>query len=70
MEVKNVDPRSKQQSEGAVGSRQLVEMILEESIRYKASDPVEAWLNKLLCLDAAAAALTQSGCPAPNDCQL
>ena len=28
-------------------------MELAEPIRYNAGDPIEAWLNELLCLDAA-----------------
>jgi N-acetyltransferase 10 len=29
----------------------LTELTLETPIRYSASDPVEKWLNNLLCLD-------------------
>lgn len=33
--------------------RTFRELELAEPIRYKAGDPIEAWLNELLCLDAA-----------------
>lgn len=32
-------------------SRVLKEVVLDESIRYSMGDPVEAWLNQLLCLE-------------------
>ena len=32
--------------------RGLREVTLDESIRYRSGDAVEAWLNRLLCLDA------------------
>ncbi|RYY81425.1 hypothetical protein EON63_15440 [archaeon] len=35
------------------GARKLVEIELQVPIRYSAGDPVESWLNKLLCLDIA-----------------
>jgi N-acetyltransferase 10 len=35
------------------GRRSLTEISLEEPIRYGNNDPVERWLNDLLCLDAA-----------------
>jgi len=30
----------------------LTEVSLEEPIRYGKNDPIELWLNELLCLDA------------------
>lgn len=54
-----------------VGSRLVHELTLEEPIRYKAGDPVEAWLTGLLCLDATILELPwTAGCPVPGDCQL
>ena len=32
-------------------TRNLKEVVLDEPIRYAPGDPVEKWLNKLLCLD-------------------
>lgn len=51
--------------------RNLLEVELEEPIRYGKNDPVEKWLNGLLCLDA-----TQNveqlkwGFPHPTQCEL
>lgn len=50
--------------------RQLHELTLEESIRYKPGDSVEQWLTELLCLDAMTHAPILSGCPPPDTCQL
>ena len=57
-----------------IGGRTLREIKLSEPIRYAPEDPVEKWLNELLCLNATAPspsrfALTQ-GCPHPSQCQL
>ena len=53
-------------------SRSLKEIKLDEPIRYGPSDPIERWLNSLLCLDAT---LTPNrpalqGCPHPSECEL
>jgi N-acetyltransferase 10 len=53
----------------------LIELTLNAPIRYGADDPVEKWLNGLLCMDAvsptAAAATRLVGVlPAPRDCEL
>lgn len=37
---------------GGAAGRTLREISLETPIRYGANDPVEAWLYRLLCLDA------------------
>lgn len=57
-----------------IGGRTLREIKLSEPIRYASGDPVEKWLNGLLCLNATAPspsrfALAQ-GCPHPSQCQL
>ncbi|VBB26061.1 unnamed protein product [Acanthocheilonema viteae] len=54
----------------AVKGRSLHELILEESIRYKPGDQIEAWLNRVLCLNACNAHRLVSGMPPPKDCQL
>lgn len=46
------------------------ELNLNESIRYADKDPVEKWLNGLLCLDASVIPRMSSGCPAPQTCDL
>ena len=54
------------------GRRSLREITLSEPIRYAPGDAVEAWLNKLLCLDATLprSKLAAQGCPHPSECQL
>lgn len=55
----------------STGGRTLREITLSEPIRYAAGDPVEGWLNKLLCLDATVASNRfPQGCPHPSQCQL
>ncbi|XP_076664130.1 RNA cytidine acetyltransferase l(1)G0020 [Andrena cerasifolii] len=60
----------KQQNEKIVIGRQLNELTLEESIRYKPGDSIEQWLSDLLCLNATTNAPMLSGCPPPDMCQL
>lgn len=59
---------------GAATGRLLKEIKLEEPIRYKENDPIEAWLNKILCLDCCNSTSTLSrlstGCPYPTECEL
>ena len=50
--------------------RVLHEVTLTESIRYSDKDPVEKWLNDLLCLDATEVPRITSGCPLPELCDL
>jgi N-acetyltransferase 10 len=38
-------------STASIGSRTLCEITLNEPIRYSLKDPIESWLNSLLCLD-------------------
>ena len=52
------------------GARVLREITLEEPIRYSAEDPVEAWLEGLLCLKATTTPAEMSGCPVPASCEL
>ncbi|KAI9286623.1 GNAT acetyltransferase 2-domain-containing protein [Umbelopsis sp. AD052] len=54
----------------AVGGRSLREIKLEEPIRYGINDPIEKWLNKLLCLDATIVSKNIQGCPHPSECEL
>lgn len=50
----------------------LREIELVTPIRYAQGDPVESWLNKLLCLDCGSASNLKlsGGAPAPVDCEL
>ncbi|XP_077178242.1 RNA cytidine acetyltransferase isoform X1 [Paroedura picta] len=50
--------------------RTLHEVSLQESIRYAPGDPVEKWLNDLLCLDCLNITRIISGCPLPETCDL
>lgn len=79
LSLKLLDSLRKQSSGFSKGEKALMtkgralhEMVLEESIRYKNGDPIESWLNKLLCLDttSALAKYRISGTPSPSDCQL
>ena len=53
-------------------SRSLREITLSEPIRYAQGDPVEKWLNKVLCLDATlpTSNLAVQGTPHPSKCEL
>ncbi|KAK0086567.1 hypothetical protein PV325_002971 [Microctonus aethiopoides] len=57
-------------NKSTISGRQLYELTLDESIRYKPGDKVEEWLTNLLCLDAMTHAPILSGFPAPDACQL
>ena len=50
----------------------LREMELITPIRYASNDPIESWLNKLLCLDCGSSANLKlsGGAPAPSSCEL
>jgi N-acetyltransferase 10 len=50
----------------------LREIELAMPIRYAQNDGIEAWLNKLLCLDSGSSAQLKlnGGAPAPADCEL
>lgn len=61
---------NKDKVEKSLVGRQLNELSLDESIRYKPGDSVESWLTNLLCLDAITHAPVLSGCPPPDTCQL
>lgn len=72
-ELTVVDRHGKVSESSHIGARSLKEVTLEEPIRYAPGDPVEKWLNKLLCLDATVATtnrLTNKGCPHPSQCNL
>ncbi|KAK6205007.1 putative ATPase [Scheffersomyces amazonensis] len=59
--------------EPEVRGRTLREVVLDEPIRYAPGDPVEKWLNKLLCLDVSLsknAKFATKGTPHPSQCNL
>ena len=56
---------------GSSAPRILTEISLETPIRYASEDPIESWLNNLLCMDVARnSSRIVSGLPAPRDCEL
>ena len=56
---------------GSSSGRTLREFKLDEPIRYAPGDPVEHWLNNLLCLDVSVLPMVKlSSCPHPSECQL
>ncbi|KMT04511.1 hypothetical protein BVRB_8g181730 isoform C [Beta vulgaris subsp. vulgaris] len=58
------------QSYNPVSGRVYKKLELRESIRYSSGDPIEAWLNDLLCLDATNSVPHISRFPHPKDCNL
>ncbi|CBH11220.1 hypothetical protein, conserved [Trypanosoma brucei gambiense DAL972] len=50
--------------------RLLRELSMSDPIRYGPNDPVEFWLNKLLCLDATVRPIAVKSSPHPNSCEL
>lgn len=68
--VPSANKENSTESINKTSSRILVELSLNESIRYANGDPVEKWLNNLLCLDASVVPRISSGCPLPEKCDL
>lgn len=66
------DLKSSSEANASMG-RNLREVVLDEPIRYAPGDPVEKWLNKLLCLDVSLsknAKFATKGTPHPSQCNL
>jgi len=63
---------TKASSTNRAGSGTLLEIELSTPIRYASNDPVESWLNELLCLDCGSTTRMKlvGGAPAPSDCEL
>ena len=69
------EDKSKAMTNGSTSTpkpRTLREITLSQPIRYAQGDPVEKWLNKVLCLDATlpTARLAVQGIPHPSKCEL
>ncbi|SCU87749.1 LAFA_0E08592g1_1 [Lachancea sp. 'fantastica'] len=65
--------RDSRKAEQHVSGRTLREVILDEPIRYSPGDPMEKWLNKLLCLDVTLIKnprFAARGTPHPSECNL
>ncbi|XP_065874113.1 RNA cytidine acetyltransferase 1 [Euphorbia lathyris] len=56
--------------EGSLSGRLFKKIELSESIRYSSGDPIESWLNGLLCLDVANFIPNISRLPPPGECDL
>ncbi|XP_045175283.1 RNA cytidine acetyltransferase-like [Mercenaria mercenaria] len=67
---KTVAMATKSEGTSSSSGRILQEVVLNESIRYADNDPVEKWLNDLLCLNATDVPRILSGCPLPELCEL
>jgi N-acetyltransferase 10 len=51
--------------------RRLVEITLKTPIRYSLNDPIESWLNRILCLDTSNSSnRLVCGSPHPSKCEL
>ncbi|KAI3405975.2 NAT10 [Candida oxycetoniae] len=71
-EIVSRDKKSVEDTSGPL-TRNLKEVVLDEPIRYAPGDPVESWLNKLLCLDVSLsknAKFATKGTPHPSQCNL
>ncbi|KAI5948932.1 NAT10 [Candida theae] len=71
-EIVSRDKKSTDVGGGSL-TRNLKEVVLDEPIRYAPGDPVEKWLNKLLCLDVSLsknAKYATKGTPHPSQCNL
>ncbi|KAL0697566.1 hypothetical protein Bca4012_053688 [Brassica carinata] len=56
--------------EGSLSGCLFKKIELTESIRYASGDPIESWLNGLLCLDVANCLPSPSCHPLPSQCDL
>uniref|UniRef100_A0A2P2M6G6 RNA cytidine acetyltransferase n=6 Tax=Rhizophora mucronata TaxID=61149 RepID=A0A2P2M6G6_RHIMU len=56
--------------ESSLSGRFYKKIELSESIRYASGDPIESWLNALLCLDVTNALPPIRRLPPPGDCDL
>ncbi|CAI9598645.1 unnamed protein product [Staurois parvus] len=69
-QVSNTAENKNSSTQRLASARTLDEVSLQESIRYAPGDPVEKWLNDLLCLDCLNISRMISGCPVPETCAL
>ncbi|KAI3866765.1 hypothetical protein MKW92_052498 [Papaver armeniacum] len=56
--------------EGVLSGRLFKKVELSEAIRYAPGDPVESWLNGILCLDATSVMPNITTLPLPTECDL
>ncbi|KAK7358902.1 hypothetical protein VNO77_00843 [Canavalia gladiata] len=69
--LQQLEEQSHVSAKSTEGSGRLFKKIeLSESIRYASADPIESWLNTLLCLDVSNAIPNLSRLPPPSECDL
>ncbi|OWM91385.1 hypothetical protein CDL15_Pgr017303 [Punica granatum] len=71
--IQQLEERSQMKSNGeeaGLSGRLFKKIELHESIRYASADPIESWLNNLLCLDVANCIPNVSRLPPPSECDL
>ncbi|CAJ2676937.1 unnamed protein product [Trifolium pratense] len=69
--VQQLQEQSHQSAKSTEGTGRLFKKIeLSESIRYASGDPIESWLNTLLCLDVSNAIPNISRLPPASECDL
>ncbi|KAK1421208.1 hypothetical protein QVD17_23378 [Tagetes erecta] len=61
---------STKSTDAAPSGRLFRKIDLSEAIRYASGDPVESWLNNLLCLDIANSIPSINRLPPPSECDL
>ncbi|KAK9163956.1 hypothetical protein Syun_004858 [Stephania yunnanensis] len=57
-------------SDNSLSGRSFTKVELSESIRYASGDPIETWLNGLLCLDVTNTVPNITRLPPPSECDL
>jgi len=72
LSLKLIEDLKKGKTMGRTDSaRTLKELVLDEPIRYAPGDAIEAWLNRLLCLNAAQVPqMHLKTLPMPSECGL
>ncbi|KPA76269.1 hypothetical protein ABB37_08005 [Leptomonas pyrrhocoris] len=70
LSMKLVADMRRSSGSGSADARQLKEVSMADPIRYGPNDPVERWLNKLLCLDATMENTQLTSSPHPSTCEL
>lgn len=68
--INQLRQQSNSSSNDSTSSRLLKEVRLDQAIRYADEDPIEAWLNRLLLLDATNAEMLYEGYPKFEDLEL
>ncbi|XP_024980523.1 RNA cytidine acetyltransferase 1-like isoform X2 [Cynara cardunculus var. scolymus] len=61
---------STKSTDAAPSGRLFRKIDLSEAIRYASGDPIESWLNNLLCLDIANSIPSINRLPPPSECDL